>query len=221
MNDYINNFEHIGIYGITGSSSDTAGYGGKSVLANWWFTETVQNGHFDYGLFFNASHLDYVRGEKAYSYVDCANIMEKGGNLINFLPESATGETEHHDLMEFLRDLNGTKIVVTDEATDLDKEGGSLHKAVKRYGNQGNMKNLVIAQSPSDLENHIRKQCTKEIWVGPFSEDEKFLFRQKSKKHMKVVRHLRENHDPFQWTVWDKMGNIVDYNNPVSDKYAK
>lgn len=221
MTNYINNFEHIAIYGITGSSASDAGYGGKSVLANWWFTETVKNGHFDYGIYFNASNLNYVNGEIAKDYVDCAKIMQKGGNLINFIPESATGEIEHSDLMEFLRNVKGTKILVNDEATDLDKQGGSLHKAVKRYGNQAGIKNLCIAQSPTDLESHIRKQCTKEIWVGPISENEKFLFRQLGENHMKVFNHIKERHEPFQWSVWDKMGHIVDYNNPVSKKYAK
>jgi len=54
---YLTDGAHCLISGATGAGDD---YGGKSVLANWWFQQSVERGWHDVGVFFDPKGLGYV-----------------------------------------------------------------------------------------------------------------------------------------------------------------
>ena len=209
MTKYLTDKAHVCIWGITGYSGD---YGGKSVLANWWMTNLVNKGVCDLGIFFNPKADSFVNGDTVNDVYELADRIRMGSNMFDFRPASTTGEDEHAELMDFLNHYPGSKIVVHDEASDYDDQGGSLHWAVKRGGNEAEMKSIVLSQSPVDLETAIRKQCVYRIWIGPVGNDEIHYFRQMDAED---VFHQIEGQEAYHWTVFDIGGELVAKNQPV------
>lgn len=158
---------HVLIAGITGTGRE---YGGKSVTANWWFERSVQQGHHDWGLFYNAKGDTFVKGAQASSIPGAAELMENGHNTINYVPEARDPEAieaEHNRLMTFLDNLSGSKIVVHDEAPWYD--GDSLWWATAQGGNAADMRCIVLGQRPWDLSESVLANCPVKCWVGPLT----------------------------------------------------
>jgi hypothetical protein len=56
---YLTDGGHVLISGATGAKE---GYGGKTVTANWWFSEAVRKGWHDMGIFINPKgHVATIR----------------------------------------------------------------------------------------------------------------------------------------------------------------
>lgn len=205
---------HALVLGVTGTGER---WGGKSVLCNWWLTQAVERGWYDVGIYFNPKG-DNLRGATVSTMQGLAQSYRSGKRLFDFRPRSLTGEREHAELMEFCRSLPGSKMVVHDEASDYAEDGGSLHWAVKRGGNEANLKSVVVSQSPTDLPTGVRKQTTTTVWVGPITADYKHYFSQLGQSE--AYEYVREHVGPHEWVVIDAGGSELTHMAPVPAEYA-
>jgi hypothetical protein len=215
--DYLTDRSHILISGVTGARTD---YGGKTALANWWSTKWGRTA-FDVVIFanFKADAAPQIHAETNVETVDgIADAMAEGAGHICLTPTDDDWQAVHDRLKAFVSALPKSmdKLVVHDEAPEYDDD--SLRWFVRVAGNGANCKSLVLAQAPGDLSMPVRRQ-TILCWVGPVSEDNRHVF--EANHRANHYRWMRENHEPYQWSVLLGPENEDrDSYPPVPEEYA-
>lgn len=216
---YLTDGAHVLIAGATGAGDQ---YGGKSVLANWWFEQSVERGWHDLGVYFNPKRLGFVRGQTVTSLLELAEAYRDGARLLDY---HVTGDRQaaHAELVEFLRGLPGGKIAVHDEAQSL-VGGGSLDTCLAELGNMDSSKeptdsirSLVLTQRPWNLPEEHRANMPLKIWVGPFGNEASHFFNVEQMGN--AAAEVREETGPYRWSVTDA-GDYVETNRPVDKSYA-
>lgn len=219
--DYLTDGSHVLISGATGAG-DT--YGGKSVLANWWYDNSVRQGWHSLGVFYNPKGLSYVRGVTVRGLDDLARHYREGARLFDFRPDSNYGADEHKPLIDMLRELPGSKIVVHDEAQGYSDSDG-LAWCLSQGGNLGSseatsdsIRSMLVTQRPWNLPERMRAEAPLKIWVGPAtSEGERFF----SVENMKpAYERVKDNSGKYRWSVTNA-GEFVETNQPVPEEYAE
>jgi len=238
VTDYLTDGSHVLIAGATGSGEQ---YGGKSVLANWWYNQSVRQGHHDLGVYFDPKGLSFVR-KRADATVSCIkgkgnekgiadylkdDVEQHGRNyvdnrVIQYVPDYNSIEHEHERLTAFLRQLTGGKIVVHDEAHEY---ADSLGWYLSQAGNLDNsesettdsIRSLAVTQRAWNLPDSHRANLPLKIWVGPMgSEGRRFFQSEQMKRAGELVQ---EHTGQYRWSVTDA-GDYVETNGPVPEKYA-
>lgn len=227
MSYYLNDGSHVLISGATGAGSD---YGGKSVLANWWFQKSVLNGWHDVGVFFDPKGLQYVsrsdQVRRVRSLQGLAQSYRAGYRLFDYYPRSTEKddlEQEHERLIQMLRELPGGKIVVHDEAQSYQDSSG-LNWCLSQGGNMSNsseptddVRSLVVTQRPWNLGEELRANMPLKIWVGPFGNEARRFFQ--GEQMEAAGKKVAELTAPYHWSVTDG-GDYVTTHQPVPEKYA-
>jgi hypothetical protein len=224
MSYYLSDGSHVLISGATGAGDD---YGGKSVLANWWFQKSVSKNHHDMGLFFDPKGLSYVeRGDvrRVQSLKGLAQSYRAGNRLFAYHPR-ATGddlEAEHDRVVATLRQLPGRKIMVHDEAQSF--ADGSLRWCLSQGGNMSNsaeetddIRSLVVTQRPWNLSETLRANMPLKIWVGPFGNEARKFFQ--SEQMSGAAAKVESNTGPYRWSVTDG-GDYITTHAPVPEDFA-
>jgi len=221
---YLTDGSHVLISGATGAGDD---YGGKSVLANWWFQNSVVKGWHDVGLFYNPKGLGYVnrkdRVRRVRSLKGLAESYRDGYRLFDFYPRDGGSPASHEPVIEFLRNLPGRKIVAHDEAQSyLDSAG--LEWCLSQGGNMENsseptddIRSLVITQRPWNMPEKERANMPLKIWVGPFGNEAEHFF--DAERMDRAAKQVKEATGPYHWSVTDG-GDYVETNSPVPEEYA-
>jgi len=223
MSYYLTDGSHVLVSGATGAGDD---YGGKSVLGNWWFRQSVGRGWHDLGVFFNPKGLGYVSGgdvRRVRTLRGLAQSYRAGYRLFDYYPKDGGTEQSHGRLIDMLRNLPGEKIVVHDEAQQY-KEADSLNWCLAQGGNMANssektddIRSLVVTQRPWNLSEELRANMPLKIWVGPFGNEAEHFF--SAERMDRAAEKVAENTAPYHWSVTDG-GDYVETNAPVPEKYA-
>ena len=223
MTYYLDDDTHVLIAGATGSGKQ---YGGKSVLANWWFQQSVEKGHHDVGLFFNPKGLSFVSGgdvRRVRTIQGLAKSYKAGYRLFDYYPSDGGSQASNEPVISFLRHLPGRKIVVHDEAQAF-KDAESLNWCLSQGGNMSdaseptdNIRSLVVTQRPWNLSEELRANMPLKIWVGPVTNECESWFQ--SEKMTKAVERVRKATDAYHWSVTDA-GEYVTTHAPVPEGYA-
>lgn len=220
---YLTDGAHVLIAGATGAGDD---YGGKSVLANWWFHNSVEKGWHDVGLYFDPKGLQNIKGKDSDStpYESLRGLAEgyqSGQRLFHFRPSDA--ERDHSRVMQWLRQLPGKKIVVHDEAQSY-KDAESLDWYLSQGGNleggsepTGDIRSLVVTQRPWNLPEELRANMPLKIWVGPTGSE--FRSYMDAERMKRAGERIAEHTGPHKWSVTDA-GDYVHTNPPVPEGYA-
>jgi len=216
---YLTDGSHVLISGATGAGDE---FGGKSVLANWWFTQSVRQGWHDLGLFYNPKGLGYVRGRTVSTLQGLAQSYRAGYRLFDFRPKGDV-EAIHEDVIETLEHLPGSKIVAHDEAQSY-QGSPKLNRALAQLGNMSNastptddMRSLVVTQRPWNLGENLRANMPLKVWVGPFGNEAEHFF--DAERMSAAGEKVRSNTGAYRWSVTDG-GEFVETNPPVSEDYA-
>jgi len=223
MSEYITDGAHVLIAGATGSGD---AYGGKSVLANWWYERLTAQGWYSVGVYFDPKGLQFV-SRQADSTVSTlqgfASAYRSGARIIQYRPTHGDEAAEHADLVELLRQLPGKKIVVHDEAQDY-KTADSLAWCLSRAGNLDNadtptdsIRSLVVTQRPWNLSEELRANMPLKVWVGPFGQEARNYFQSENMRD--AADAVRDATAPYRWSVTDA-GDYVETNAPVPEEYA-
>lgn len=216
---YLTDGAHVLIAGATGAGDE---YGGKSVLANWWFHQSVDRGWHAMGVYFNPKRLGYVRGRTVGSLIELAEAYRGGARLLDF---QVTGDLEHEhaQLVRLLRGLPGEKILVHDEAQSY-RGSYSLNWCLSQGGNMAasgettdDIRSLVVTQRPWNLIEELRANMPLKVWVGPFGNEARHFF--DAERMTEAADRVREATGPFRWSVTDG-GDFVETNPPVPAEYA-
>lgn len=215
---YLKDGSHVLISGATGAGE---AFGGKSVLANWWFSKSVSSGLHDMGVFYNPKGLSYVRGEKVRNLREMAEKYREGARLFNFYPHEIA--YQHDRLQEFLTELEGSKIVVHDEAQQytgdaLDwflNQGGNMNEAAP---NTGDIRSLVVTQRAWNLPEVNRANMPLKIWVGPYGNEARKFFQVEQMPD--AADKIEERTGAYRWSVTDG-GEYVTTCKPVPETYAE
>lgn len=211
---YLTDGGHVLISGATGAKET---YGGKTTTANWWFTQSVEQGWHDVGLFINPKGHRFVNGKNGQSrpYSTLKGVAQgyrAGSRLFSV-------ETSDPDpYIQFLRQLPGEKIVVFDEAQSY-RDSETLDWVLSQGGNLdgGSFTGLVLTQRPWNLPEELRANLPVKIWVGPITSEGRKFF---EVEHMRdVARQLEGEMEPFHWAVTDG-GEFQHVNPPVPSSYA-
>lgn len=217
---YLTTGAHALISGATGAGDE---FGGKSVLTNWWFYNSVQEGHHDMGLFFNPKGLNYVRGYEASSLAELAEGYQEGFRVFDYRPMQEI-EEEHGRVMETLERLPGKKIVAHDEAQSYG-DAPSLSRALAQLGNMGSastptddIRSLVVTQRPWNLKEELRANMPLKVWVGPFGNEAEHFFN--AERMNAAGEKVRQNTGPYRWSITDG-GEFVTTNDPVPKEFAE
>lgn len=223
MSYYLTDGAHVLISGATGAGDE---YGGKSVLANWWFQQSVVRGWHDLGVYFNPKGLAYVdrkdRVKRVRSLGELASAYRDGYRLIDYYPRGDQAD-EHANVVATLRNLPGSKILVHDEAQGY-KVSDSLSWSLAQGGNMeqsaettGDMRSLVVTQRPWNLPEEQRANMPLKVWVGPFGNEAEHFF---SAERMQAAgQKVAEATGAYRWSVTDA-GEYVETNEPVPEEYA-
>ena len=224
MSYYLTDGSHVLISGATGAGDD---YGGKSVLANWWFRQAVEQGHSALGVFFNPKGLGYVTRGSEVSRVRTlsgfAQAYRSGARLIDYYPGDGGSEESHGALVETLKRLPGDKIVVHDEAQAY-KDAESLSWCLAQGGNMaqgslptGDIRSLTVTQRPWNLPEEHRANMPLKIWVGPFGNEAEHFF--SAERMQGAAEKVKERTGPYRWSVTDG-GDYVTTHEPVPEEFA-
>lgn len=218
---YLTDGAHALIAGATGAGDQ---YGGKSVLGNWWFHQSVQRGWHDVGLFYNPKGLGYVSdagATRVRTLEGLATAYRDGTRLFDFYPRNVV--EDHGRVMETLRHLSGSKIVVHDEAQQY-RDSAMLNWCLSQGGNMeqsaestGDIRSLVVTQRPWNLGEELRANLPLKVWVGPFGNEAEHFFDAEKMKGAK--QQVRENTGAYRWSVTDA-GEYVETNPPVPEEFA-
>ncbi|TKX79266.1 hypothetical protein EXE53_16690 [Halorubrum sp. SD626R] len=216
---YLTDGSHVLISGATGAGDE---FGGKSVLANWWFAQSVGQGWHDLGLFYNPKGLNYVRGRTVHTLKGLAQSYRAGNRLFDYRPRSDV-EAEHEAVIETLEQLPGRKIVVHDEAQSY--QGSSkLNRALAQLGNMANastptddIRSLVVTQRPWNLSEELRANMPLKVWVGPYGNEAEHFFN--AERMAAAGEQVRANTGAYRWSVTDA-GEFVETNPPVPEEFA-
>ena len=216
---YLTDGSHVLISGATGAGSE---FGGKSVLANWWFSQSVEQRWHDLGLFYNPKGLSYVRGQTVTSLSGLAQSYRAGYRLFDYRPSNDV-EAEHEAVIETLEQLPGSKIVAHDEAQSY-QGSEKLNRALAQLGNMSNastptddIRSLVITQRPWNLNEELRANMPLKVWVGPYGNEAEHFFN--AERMSAAGEKVRANTGAYRWSVTDG-GEFVETNEPVPGEYA-
>lgn len=224
---YLTDGAHVLISGATGAGDD---YGGKSVLANWWFQQSVERGWHDMGLFFDPKGLAYVdrksRVRRVRTLKGLAESYRAGYRLFDYYPKSTSEdglEAEYNAVVETLRRMDGKKIIVNDEAQSY-KDAEMLNWVLSQGGNMSNseettddIRSLSVTQRPWNLSEVLRANMPLKVWVGPFGNEAQRFF---NSEQMKAAgEKVRASTGPYHWSVTDA-GEYVTTNAPVPKEFA-
>lgn len=228
---YLTDGSHALVFGISGQNTR---FGGKTGIAHWWLRESIRMGWTDLALFFNAKPTTYIGGTVRGQEMPTVSTLEglaksyqAGHRIFDFRPKSITGEKEHQAVVDLMFRLPGEKIMVHDEADDY--MGQSLHRAVKR-GSGADMKNLVLLQRAWDAHEGVRTQAPLTVYVGPYADGyDRFFSSELGGSAYEAAdgtpvtprEHIQRNHEPYEWSVFDADGSLIDYNGPVDERYAE
>jgi len=209
MSYYLADGGHVLISGSTGAKK---GYGGKSVLANWWFSLLVEKGHRDLGVFINPKQHGFVRGQSVSTLKGFAESYKAGNRLFNVRAESPD------EWIETLLHLEDDAVVVFDEAQSY---GGSeaLQDTLAMYGNRdgATIRGIVVTQRPWNLSEELRANMPVKVWVGPITNEGESFF--DTEKMQTIGQELKGEMEPYQWAVTDA-GELQEVNAPVPEEYA-
>lgn len=225
MSYYLTDGAHCLIAGATGAGSD---YGGKSVLANWWFQQSVERGWHDMGLFYDPKGLSYVdqsdQVRRVSSLKGLAESYRAGYRMFAYYPNYDDLDAEHARVIEMLRQLPGSKIVVHDEAQEYATEDSALNWCLSQGGNMANsrettddIRSLVVTQRPWNLGETYRANMPLKVWVGPFGNEASKFFQVEQMKT--AGRQVANRTAPYHWSVTDG-GDYVTTHEPVPEDYA-
>lgn len=215
---YLTDGSHVLISGATGAGEE---FGGKSVLANWWFSQSVRQGWHDLGLFYNPKGLNYVRGRTVSSLQGLAQSYRAGYRLFDYRPRDVV--EEHEAVIDTLEQLPGSKIVGHDEAQSY-QGSPKLSRSLAQLGNMGSasmptddIRSLVITQRPWNLTEELRANMPLKVWVGPFGNEAEHFFN--AERMTAAGEKVRENTGAYRWSVTDA-GEYVETNPPVPEEFA-
>ena len=220
MSYYLQNGAHVLITGATGAGDE---YGGKTVLANWWFTESCRSGHYDMGLFFNPKGHNFVRGVRVRSLAELVSEYRDGTRMFDYVP-SSDSVTEHTNIVETLRQVPGDKILIHDECHEVAKsdmldwsyrQGGNVGNG-SRFGT-GDIRSIGITQHPWDLPESVSNNSPLIVWVGPKTQQSKRYF-----QTMQIQGAYEQIGEvpPYHWSVIDA-GEFVETNAAVPEEFSK
>jgi len=213
MSYYLTDGGHVLIAGATGARDD---YGGKSVLANWWYSELVEKGHRDVGLYLNPKGHSFVEGAHGRSLSELAEAYRRGKRRLSLdvqAPDAAIGFLE-----ELIGREGSSAVAVLDEAWAY---AGSqkVNEAVRQLGNLdgGGIRSLVVSQRAWDLPDAVLNSCPVKVWVGPLTSEGKRYF--ETMGMSEVGDALDGRMGAYQWAVVDG-GELQEINDPVPEAYA-
>lgn len=209
MSYYLADGGHVLISGSTGAKD---GYGGKTVLANWWSSNLVDRGHRDLAVFVNPKRHSFLEGRTVSSLKGMAEAYRAGARVLDY----QGGRVD--DVVRFLKELPGEKVAVFDEAQDYgDFEG--LDWVLSQGGNldSGSIRGLVVTQRPWNLGEQLRANMPVKVWVGPVTNEGKSFFQ--SEQMETVARELSGEIEAYHWAVTDA-GELQEVNGPVPEAYA-
>lgn len=216
---YLTDGSHVLISGATGAGEQ---YGGKSVLANWWYEQSVAKGWHHLGVYVNPKGLGYVRGTTVRSLQGLAQSYQAGKRLFDYRPDGDL-EAAHDRVTRMLRNLPGEKIVVHDEAQEY-RGTDSLNWLLAQGGNMRNsaeetddIRSLVVTQRPWNLSEELRANMPLKVWVGPFGNEATHFF--EAERMGAAADKVEANTGPYHWSVTDG-GDYVETLPPVPEEYA-
>lgn len=216
--NYLTDRTHVVLSGVTGSGDR---YGGKTVTANWWATRLVEQGHYDFSVFFDPKGKRFVRGHEVADWKGLHDAVTDGAEHVQVVPPVSADEVDvHAGVVRYLSGLDDHQVVmVHDEADDIDGEW--LGKAVSRMGNPGRgaaLKNLVVVQHPWGVsETVVGSNTPVKVFVGPVtSEHERYFDAMQVGSAFETIE--RRHTDPFVWSAID--GGDVTTFDPVPAEYA-
>lgn len=224
---YLTDGSHVLIAGATGAGER---FGGKSVLANCWFTNAVESYGWDLGVYYNPKGLNYARGETV-DHIKSSDGRRKGladhyvagKRLFDYRPGS-DHELAHGRLVAFLKNLPGRKVIVHDEA---QAYGGleSLEWCLSQGGNMansnlrtGDIRSLLVTQRPWNLSERLRANCPLKIWVGPFGNEARRFFQAEQMEG--AAEKVQEATGKYRWSVTDA-GEYIRTHEPVPADFAR
>jgi len=220
MSYYLQNGAHVLITGATGAGDE---YGGKTVLANWWFEQSVKSGQFDFGLFFNPKGHNFVRGVTIRSLEELVQEYQSGTRMFEYIPRRDSA-AEHAQLVETLRQVPGDKILIHDECHEVS-DSEMLDWCYRQGGNVGNgsrfatgdIRSIGVTQHPWDLPESVTNNAPLMVWVGPKTQQSKRYF-----QSMQISGVYDEIGDvpPYHWAVIDA-GELVEINKAVPEEYSQ
>jgi hypothetical protein len=219
MSYYLTDGSHVFVTGATGAGDK---FGGKTVLANWWFDRAVSTGTHDMGVFFNPKGHSFVKGSLVRSLGDLVYCYQQGDRLFNYVPSGDSVASQHDKLIRTLRKASGTKIVVHDEAHEvassemLDwcfRQGGNVGS--QRF-KTGDIRSIAVSQHPWDIPESVAQNAPLKVWVGPTTPESKRYF--DTMQISDAYAEIPET-DPYYWTVIDG-GEVVSTNKPVGEAWA-
>ena len=226
MSYYLTDGAHVLISGATGAGDE---YGGKSVLANWWFQESVDRGWHDLGVFFDPKGLGFVQGgdvRRVRTLKGLAESYRAGYRLFDYYPRSSGDELEdeHGRLVEMMRQLPGRKIMVHDEAQSYAGTDNELESCLSQYGNMSNsseptddIRSLVVTQRAWNLPEILRANLPLKVWVGPMGNEARKFFQ--SEQMSRAGDKVEQATGRYRWSVTDG-GDYVTTHEPVPGEYA-
>lgn len=217
-NYYLTDFSHMAIVGATGAGDK---FGGKTVLANWMYEQSVSSGFVDVAVFFNVKGHKFVKGATCYDLEDLVRAYNKGERLINFVPIDPI-LSKHSRIIEVMRKVRGRKLLVHDEAHLFDdtpelnwcfRQGGNVGEKYRT----GNIRSIAVTQHPWDLGQAIRNNTPLTVWIGPKTAEAKRYFQ--AMQLEATYNDIPDDLEPYHWCVIDG-GELIDINSPVPDEYA-
>lgn len=217
---YLTDNTHVLIAGATGAGRK---YGGKTVTANWWVTRAVESGEHDVGLFWNPKGQSFIRGRTVESLKGLAESYRAGYRHFDYRPAHGHEVEEHGDVVAFLRNVPGNKIVAHDEAQDL-RDADSLDWCLSQGGNlrdsdftTGDIRSLVLTQRPWNLPEELRANMPLKVWVGPFGQEARRYFRDEQMRE--AAEKIEQATGQYRWSVTDA-GDYVETHAPVPEEFA-
>jgi hypothetical protein len=215
---------HVFVAGVTGFGMGLLDTGGKTSTANWWFSELVDNGWRDYGIYFNPSG-DKPDGPRIAADATVNTVQELGEALaggaskVEFVPQSTDGAAEHANLAGFVRKFHSrtglSSVVVHDEARFY--AGTDSMRWFAARGSDVDCRSLVLSQHPWDIPESIVTNLHVFVWVGPVSDQAKRWFQ--SVKDEEQYQHAKSNEAAYHWSIF-LGGEYLATMKPVPEKYA-
>jgi len=219
-----NYFTDTGHWQVAGGSGSKVGYGGKTTTCNAYHSAAVSKGWFDQSVFFDNKGKSSIQGVTCRSVPELQRAYDRGERLFHYVP-AGKGESDVDSVYyDFLLKLPGRSLVFWDEFHDYDNsERLALDDAVRKGGNEPQIKSVCIAQRLTDGSTDVRSQLHTTVWAGPPTGDLQAYCRQnpdtaavQGKTYYNVVRDMHT--EPFMWSVFDS--DTATTYDPVPEGYA-
>lgn len=206
---YLTDNGHVLISGATGARDD---YGGKTVLANWWFSSEVEKGHRHMGVFINPKGHGFINGRSVRSLKGIAESYRAGHRLFNVHTDTP------EPYIEWMKQMPGEKVAVFDEAQQY-ADNDVFQWVLNQGGNldEGSIRALVVTQRPWNMPEPVRLNMPVKIWVGPMTPEGRKFFQ--AEQMPELADDLDGEIQPYHWAVTDA-GELQHVNPPVPAKYA-